>query len=57
MKIGGLPEAYKFGKQMVARIYEDIIANVLFRYKIKKMDDSMKLTYLICKEFGDHLTL
>lgn len=49
IEIGGLPEAYKFGKLMIARIYNDIITkDILFRYKIKKIDDLKKLAkYLI----------
>lgn len=47
--VGGFPEAQKFGKQMIAIIYEDIITkDVILRHKIKKVEELKRLAkYLI----------
>src|SRR3989344_6069419 len=35
LEIGGFPEAYKFGKGMISKIYEDILTkDILLRYNI-----------------------
>ena len=47
--IGGFPEAYKFGKAMISRIYEDILTkDILLRYRTVKIEELKKLAnYLI----------
>src|SRR3989338_4613709 len=49
LEIGGFPEAYKFGKAMISRIYEDILTkDILLRYNINKKEEIKKLAkYLI----------
>ncbi len=46
---GGMPETYKFGKQILLRTYDDIITkDVVIRHKVKKNDELKKLAkYLI----------
>jgi len=47
--IGGFPEAYKFGKAMISRIYDDILTkDILLRHKIKKIEELKRLAnYLV----------
>lgn len=41
LMLGGLPEVYKFGKQMAVKIYEDILTkDILIRHQIKKLMNS-----------------
>jgi len=49
LEIGGFPEAYKFGKNILFRIYEDILTkDIILRYGINKIEEIKKLTkYLI----------
>ncbi len=49
LKIGGFPEAYKFGKAIISKVYDDIITkDILLRHKIHKTEDIKKLArYLI----------
>ncbi|MBS3142682.1 ATP-binding protein [Candidatus Woesearchaeota archaeon] len=49
LEIGGFPEAYKFGKGMISRIYEDIVTkDILLRHNIAKKEELKKLAkYLI----------
>ena len=49
LQIGGFPEAYKFGKAIISRIYEDIVTkDILLRYDITKKEELKKLAqYLI----------
>src|SRR3989344_3722641 len=49
LQIGGFPEAYKFGKAMISRIYEDILTkDILLRYRTVKIEELKKLAnYLI----------
>jgi len=49
LEIGGFPEAQKFGKAIVARIYDDIITkDILLRHKITKTEELKKFArYLV----------
>ncbi len=49
LKIGGFPEVYKLGKEVLLSIYEDILTkDIVLRYKINKIEDLKKLSkYLI----------
>ncbi|MEK6824797.1 MAG: ATP-binding protein [Nanoarchaeota archaeon] len=49
LMLGGLPEVYKFGKQMAVKIYEDILTkDILIRHQIKKVNEFKNLAkYLI----------
>ncbi len=49
LALGGFPEAYKFGRAIIARIYNDILTkDILLRYKIKKIEEFKKLAnYLV----------
>jgi len=55
LEYGGFPEAYKFGKAIVTKIYEDILTkDIILRYKIKKIDELKKLAkYLISNSCGE----
>ncbi len=42
--MGGFPEAYKFGRIMISRIYEDIVTkDILLQYRITKIEELRKL--------------
>jgi hypothetical protein len=57
LETGGFPEAYKFGKPIVARIYDDIITkDLLLRYKIKKMDDLKQLAKYLVTNSAEEFT-
>jgi len=57
LEIGGFPEAYKFGKPIIARIYDDIITkDLLLRYKIKKMDDLKQLAKYLVTNSAEEFT-
>ncbi|HLD72279.1 MAG TPA: ATP-binding protein [Candidatus Nanoarchaeia archaeon] len=49
LQMGGFPEAYKFGKAIIPRIYNDILTkDILLKHKIKKIEELKKLAnYLI----------
>lgn len=52
LKLGGFPEVNKFGKAMLARIYNDIITkDILLRYKIKKIGSIRELAKYIITTF------
>ena len=55
LEIGGFPEAYKFGKGMISKIYEDILTkDILLRYNITKKEEIKKLAkYLITNSSGE----
>lgn len=55
LEIGGFPEAYKFGKTILFRIYEDILTkDIILRHGINKIDEIKKLTrYLITNSSGE----
>jgi len=57
LELGGFPEANKFGKAMVSRIYEDILTkDVLLRYKIKKFAELKKLAKYLVTNFCDEIS-
>jgi len=49
LEIGGFPEAYKFGRPIISRIYEDIVTkDILLRHNINKKEELKRLAkYLI----------
>ncbi len=49
LQIGGFPEAYKFGRIMLSKIYDDILTkDILLRYRINKIEELKKLAqYLV----------
>lgn len=55
LKLGGLPEVYKFGKKILPRIYNDIITkDIVLRYRIRKREELRKLArYLITNFAGE----
>ena len=55
LKLGGLPEVYKFGKGILPRIYDDIITkDIVLRYRIRKREELRKLArYLITNFSGE----
>src|SRR3989344_4674259 len=55
LEIGGFPEAYKFGKGMISKIYEDILTkDILLRYNVSKKEEIKKLAkYLITNSSGE----
>src|SRR3989344_2807620 len=55
LEIGGFPEAYKFGKGMISKIYEDILTkDILLRHNISKKEEIKKLAkYLITNSSGE----
>ena len=57
MEFGGFPEAYKFGRQMISRIYEGILTkDILLRYKIKKIAEFKKLAKYLITNFCEEIS-
>ncbi|MEM3555607.1 MAG: ATP-binding protein [Candidatus Micrarchaeia archaeon] len=57
LETGGLPEAYKFGKSIIARIYDDIITkDLLLRYKIKRTADLRQLARYLVTNSAEEFT-
>jgi len=57
ISLGGFPEAYKFGKTMPMRIYEDIIQkDILLRYKIKNKATFTELAKYLVSNFSHEIT-
>ncbi|MEA3378908.1 MAG: ATP-binding protein [Nanoarchaeota archaeon] len=57
LETGGFPEAYKFGKSMVRKIYDDIVMrDILLRHKIKKIDELKKLGRYIISNSANEIT-
>lgn len=57
LETGGFPEADKFGRAMVPRIYDDIITkDILLRYKIKKKEEIRKLARYLITNFAQEFT-
>lgn len=56
MRIGGFPETSKFGKIAISRIYEDIIKDILLRYKIRKERDFKDLARYSVSNFSKEIT-
>ncbi len=55
LELGGFPEAYKFGRGIILRIYEDILTkDILLRHNITKREEIKKLAkYLITNSSGE----
>jgi predicted AAA+ superfamily ATPase len=57
LRLGGFPEADKFGKAIIVRIYNDIITkDVLLRYKIKKIENIKELAKYLITNFCQETT-
>ena len=57
LQIGGFPEAHKFGKAILTRIYEDILTkDILLRYKITKKDELKKLGNYLMTNSSQEIT-
>lgn len=57
LAIGGLPEVYKFGKQMAVKIYEDILTkDVIVRHKIKKIREFKNLAKYLISNSSEEIT-
>lgn len=57
LEIGGFPEAYKFGKGMISRIYEDILTkDILLRYNINKKEEIKKLAKYLITNSSEEIT-
>jgi predicted AAA+ superfamily ATPase len=57
LKLGGLPEVYKFGKGILTRIYEDIITkDIVFRYGIRKLEELRKLAKYLITNFSKEIS-
>lgn len=57
LKLGGLPEVYKFGKAILPRIYEDIITkDIVLRYGIRKREELRKLAKYIVTNFSNEIS-
>lgn len=57
LEIGGFPEAYKFGKGMISRIYEDILTkDILLRHNIAKREDIKKLAKYLITNSSEEIT-
>ncbi len=57
LEIGGFPEAYKFGKSMISRIYEDILTkDIILRYNINKKEELKKLAKYLITNSSEEIT-
>src|SRR3989344_441766 len=57
LEIGGFPEAYKFGKGIISKIYEDILTkDILLRYKITKKEEIKKLAKYLITNSSEEIT-
>lgn len=57
LEMGGFPEAYKFGKGMISRIYEDILTkDILLRYNISKKEEIKKLAKYLITNSSEQIT-
>jgi predicted AAA+ superfamily ATPase len=57
MKLGGLPEVYKFGKGILPRIYEDIITkDIVLRYKIRKKEELTNLARYLVTNYANEIS-
>ena len=57
LEIGGFPEAYKFGKGMISKIYEDILTkDILLRYNITKKEEIKKLAKYLITNSSEEIT-
>ena len=57
LQIGGFPEAYKFGKSITSRIYEDVLTkDILLRYKVTKIEELKKLANYLVTNSSQEMT-
>ncbi len=57
LEIGGFPEAYKLGKGMISRIYEDIVTkDILLRHNITKKEEIKKLARYLITNSSEEIT-
>lgn len=57
LEIGGFPEAYKFGRGIISKIYEDILTkDILLRYNISKRDEIKKLSKYLVTNSSEEIT-
>src|SRR3989338_822211 len=57
LEIGGFPEAYKFGRGMISKIYEDILTkDILLRHNITKREEIKKLAKYIITNSSEEIT-
>jgi predicted AAA+ superfamily ATPase len=57
LKLGGLPEVYKFGKGMLPRIYENIITkDIVLRYRIRKKEELKNLAMYLVSNFSNEIS-
>ncbi|UCE74939.1 MAG: ATP-binding protein [Methanomassiliicoccales archaeon] len=57
LKLGGLPEVYKFGKGMLPRIYENIITkDIVLRYRIRKREELNNLAMYLVSNFSNEIS-
>jgi hypothetical protein len=57
ISLGGFPEAYKFGKAMLIKTYEDILQkDILLRYKIKNKTAFKELTKYLISNVSNEIT-
>ncbi|UCE37165.1 MAG: ATP-binding protein [Thermoplasmata archaeon] len=57
LKLGGLPEVYKFGKGILPRIYDDIITkDIVLRYRIRKREELRKLARYLVTNFAGEIS-
>jgi len=57
LKLGGLPEVYKFGKAILPRIYEDIITkDIVLRYGIRKKEELRKLAKYLVTNYSNEIS-
>ena len=57
LEVGGFPEAHKFGRVMISRIYEDIITkDILLRHNISKKEEIKKLAKYLITNSSEEIT-
>lgn len=57
IEVGGFPEAHKFGKRIISRIYEDILnKDILRRYNIKYKKTFKEMTKYLITNFSSEIT-
>jgi len=57
LETGGFPEAYKFGKHIISRIYEDILTkDILLMHKINKLEELKKLAKYLVTNSSEEFT-
>ena len=57
LELGGFPEVYKFGREMIPRIYEDILTkDILLRHNISKKEEIKKLAKYLISNSSEEVT-